>query len=263
MEKSNKITLFYVLSSLSLFFILIFGGMYGIYISVGMSFVRQTAMNVAGAPSGASNVSFGGSVNFEYSMVGVIFLSIALIVLSIFDLVSLIRQIVLFKQFKAVRESAIEKGVEKKVKSKKSVVALAIIIDIVSVVLGVIGIFVNAKSFVESSYAWLFYMIDILIIVLAIASIVLLVVKLRSFKKSLSEIQNGRTKKRRTQNDVQEKESKTIKVSDYDIDDFEYKLLKLKSMKNSKTITPEEYKTMRTKLLKENNILPKVSKKEN
>ena len=261
MEKSNKVSLFYVLSSLSLFFILIFGGMYGIYISVGMSFMKQSVANVEGIPGAASNVSIGGTVNFEYSMVGVIFLSIALVVLSIFDLVSLIRQIVLFKQFKAVRESAIEKGIEKKVKSKKSVIAFAIIVDIVSVILGVVGILINSRSFAGNNYAWLFYMIDILIIILALASIVFLIVKLRYFKKSISEIQNERTKREKTQKDSQEKISKTIKVSDYDIDDFEYKLLKLKSMKNSKVITPEEYKNLRSKLLKENNFISKSTKK--
>lgn len=263
MKKSNKITFFYILSSMSLLLVLIFGGVYGIYVSVGLSFMKQSVSNVSGVPGGASNVSIGGTVNFEYSMIGVIFLSIALVVLAIFDLVSLIRQIVLFKQFKAVRESALEKGLEKKVKSKKSVIFFAILVDVVSLVLGVIGIFINSRSFVGNNYAWLFYLIDAIIVVLSVASIVLLVIKLRSFKKSISEIQKDRAKREKDKKEPEEKVAKTFKVSEYDIDDFEYKLLKLKNMKNSKVISPEEYKSLRAKLLKENNFLQKTTKKEN
>ncbi|MBR7172308.1 MAG: hypothetical protein IKD36_00760 [Clostridia bacterium] len=262
MKKSNKVSLFYILSSVALLLVLIFGGVYGIYVSVGLNFMKQSVANVAGAPGSASNVSIGGTVNFEYSMVGVIFLSIALVVLSIFDLVSLIRQIVLFKQFKVVRESVIEKGIEKKVKSKKSVVFFAILLDVISIVVGVVGLFINSRSFVGNNYAWLFYVIDILIVVLALASLILLIIKLRSFKKSISEIQQERAKREKDKQASDERISKTIKVSDYDIDDFEYKLLKLKSMKNSKVITPEEYKVLRAKLLKENNFLSKSLKKE-
>ena len=93
-----------------------------------------------------------------------------LIVLAIFDVVSLIRQIVLFKQFKSINNSAFEKQIEHKVKSKGAVVFLAILIDLLSVAVGVVGIFINSRSFVGNNYAWLFYMIDILIIVFEIFS---------------------------------------------------------------------------------------------
>ena len=264
MKKSNKLSLFYILSSVSLLLVLIFGGVYGIYVSVGLSFVRQSASNMTGVPSGsASNVSIGGSVNFEYSMVGVIILSIALVVLAIFDLVSLIRQIILFKQFKAVRESAFEKGIEKKVKSKGAVVFLAIAIDVISIVLGVIGLFINGRSFVGNNLAWLFYLIDIFIIIFALISMILLIVKLRSFKKSVNEIKKEREEKQKEKKDSDSKSQKSFKVTNYDIDEFEYKLLKLKHMKNTKVISQEEYKSLRDKLLKENNLKQEISKKEN
>lgn len=260
MKKSKKLSVFYILSSLSLLLVLVFGGVYGIYVSVGLNFVRQSASNLNGVPvGGASNVSFGGSVNFEYSMTGVIILSMALVVLAVFDFVSLIRQIVLFKQFKIVRESAFEKGIEKKVKSKGSIIFFAVLVDILSIVLGVIGIFINSKSFAGNNYAWLFYLIDISIIILALASIVLLIIKLKSFKKSLAEIEVQRKNKEKENN---QKQMKSIKVSNYDIDDFEYKLLKLKHMKNSRVISQEEYKTLRDKLLKENSLMNQKSKTE-
>ena len=264
MKKSNKLSLFYILSSVSLLLVLIFGGVYGIYVSVGLSFVRQSASNMTGTPAGsASNVSIGGSVNFEYSMVGVIILSIALVVLAIFDLVSLIRQIILFKQFKAVRESAFEKGIEKKVKSKGAVVFLAIAIDVISIVFGVIGLFINGQSFVGNNLAWLFYLIDIFIIIFALISMVLLIVKLRSFKKSVSEIKKEREEKQKDKKETDLKSQKSFKVTNYDIDEFEYKLLKLKHMKNTKVISQEEYKALRDKLLKENNLKQEITKKEN
>ena len=260
MKKSNKLSLFYILSSISLLLVLIFGGVYGIYVSVGMSFVRQSASNLTGVPSGsASNVSIGGSVNFEYSMVGIIILSMALVVLAIFDLVSLIRQIILFKQFKAVRESSIEKGIEKKVKSKGAVVFLAIAIDVISIILGVIGLFINGRSFVGNNLAWLFYLIDIFIIIFALVSMVLLIVKLRSFKKSVDEIKKGRIEKEKISDNS--KNQKSFKVTNYDIDEFEYKLLKLKHMKNTKVISQEEYKSLRDRLLKDNNFKNEIKNK--
>ena len=71
------------------------GGVYGIYVSVGLNFVRSSLSNVTGGSGvGASNVSFGGTVNFESSMLGVIVLSIVLIILAIIDLISLIKQII-------------------------------------------------------------------------------------------------------------------------------------------------------------------------
>ena len=99
MKKSNKLTIFYVLSSVTLFLVLLVGGIYGVYVSVGLNFVRGTVTDeVAGG--GVSNVSFGGNVNYAPSMAGVIFLSIILVIISVFDFITLLKQIVFFKQFK-------------------------------------------------------------------------------------------------------------------------------------------------------------------
>ena len=259
MKKSNKVSIFYVLSSISLLLVLMLGGIYGIYVSVGLSFASQNISNMTGVPAGnATNVSFGGTVNFEYSMVGVIILSIALIILAIFDIVSLIRQIVLFKQFKVIRESSFEKQIEKKVKSKGSVVFFAILIDLVSIALGIVGIFINGRSFVGNNYAWLFYVIDAVIIIFALVSMVLLIIKLKKHKKIMEEKREVYfdAKKKQEEND----KSKKYKVSNYDVDEFEYKLLKLKHLKNSKVISNDEYKSLRDKLIKENNLLTEKTK---
>ena len=244
MKKSNKVSIFYVFSSLALLLVLIGGGVYGIYISVGLSFVNNSMQNVVGLPAGAaSNVSIGGTINFEYSMVGIIILSIVLIVLAIFDVVSLIRQIVLFKQFKAINNSAFEKQIEHKVKSKGAVVFFAILIDLLSVAVGVVGIFINSRSFVGTNLAWLFYLIDALIILFAIVSMILLIMKLRSAKKNSNDFENKKN------NYVEYKNSDIQNKKDYDIDKIEYKLLKLKHLKNSKIISSEEYKSIRDELL--------------
>lgn len=264
MKKSNKISLFYVITSLTLLLILVFGGVYGIYVSVGLSFIRKSAESVTGmgGMGSASNVSFGGTVNFEYSMVGIIVLSIALIILSIFDLVSLIRQIVLFKQFKIVRTSKLEQNVEQKIKSKSSVIFFAVLVDLVSVVLGVIGIFLNGKSFAGNNYAWIFYVIDVLIIILSIMSIVFLIMKIRAFKGNTINLkQKEPDNKNLRANNIsnashQENEIKgSVEKKSYDIDDFEYKLLKLKNLKNSKIITKDEYENIRKNIVKDSKLL--------
>ena len=92
---------------------------------------------------------------------------------------------------------------------------------------------------------------------------VLLIVKLRSFKKSVNEIKKEREEKQKEKKDSDSKSQKSFKVTNYDIDEFEYKLLKLKHMKNTKVISQEEYKSLRDKLLKENNLKQEISKKEN
>ena len=150
MNKSNKLSLFYVLSSVLLFFALIGGGIYGIYISVGLSFVSNSVPESIDA-GGISNVSFGGSVNYTPSMTGVIFLSIALIVISIFDFITLIKQIVFFKQYKLISNSTLEKKIEQKTKSKSSVIFWTILIDLISFTAGIAGLFVNNNSFVNDN----------------------------------------------------------------------------------------------------------------
>lgn len=263
MKKSNKISVFYIITSLTLLLILIFGGVYGIYVSVGLSFIRQSAENVAGGIEGsASNVSFGGTVNFDYSMTGIIILSIALVILAIFDLISLIRQIVLFKQFKMVKNSAFEKGVEKKVKSKGIVIFFAVLVDLLSVTLGIVGIFLNGRSFAGHNMAWLFYVVDILIVILSIMSIVFLIMKLKAVKGDAQV-----SKKRiliKNENDTESKESnsKPEKNKSYDIDEFEYKLLKLKNLKNSKVLTKDEYERIRSNIMKDSKLLKTKNKEQ-
>lgn len=253
MKKSNKISLFYILSSISLLLVLVFGGIYGIYVSVGLNFASQNMANVAGVPNGgATNVSIGGTVNFEYSMVGVIILSLALIVVAIFDIVSLIRQIILFKQFKVIQESSFEKAIEKKVKSKGKIVFFAIIIDLISLALGIVGVFINSRSFASNNYAWLFYLIDAFIIIFALASMILLIIKLRNHKKFMENKRQVSLENRQKKSN--EEKQKNYKLEGYDLDEVEYKLLKLKHMKNTKVISQDEYKSLREKLLKENNL---------
>lgn len=260
MKKSNKISFFYIATSLTLLLVLIFGGVYGIYVSVGLSFIRQSADNISGIENAASNVSFGGTVNFNYSMVGIIILSVALIILAIFDLISLIRQIVLFKQFKMVKNSNFEKGVEKKVKSKGIVIFFAVLVDLLSITLGIVGLFLNGRSFAGNNYAWLFYVIDIVIVILAVMSIVFLVMKLRALKP-----ENQKHVQRLIKNDKGEENkelsSKTTK-NKYDIDEFEYKLLKLKNLKNSKVLTKDEYERIRSNIMKDSKLLKTKNKEQ-
>ena len=260
MKKSNKISFFYIATSLTLLLVLIFGGVYGIYVSVGLSFIRQSAENVSGIENAASNVSFGGTVNFNYSMVGIIILSVALIILAIFDLISLIRQIVLFKQFKMVKNSSLEKGVEKKVKSKGVVIFFAVLVDLISVTLGIVGICLNGRSFAGNNYAWIFYVVDIVIIILSVMSIVFLVMKLRALKP---EKQNYVRELVKNQNTEESKNlgSKSNKTK-YDIDEFEYKLLKLKNLKNSKVLTKDEYERIRSNIMKDSKLLKTKNKEQ-
>lgn len=265
MKKSNKISLFYVITSLTLLLILVFGGVYGIYVSVGLSFIRKSAESVTGmgGMGSASNVSFGGTVNFEYSMVGIIVLSIALIILSIFDLVSLIRQILLFKQFKIVKTSKLEQNVEQKIKSKSSVIFFAVLVDVLSVVLGIVGIFLNGKSFAGNNYAWIFYVIDVLIIILSIMSIVFLIMKIRAFKgntinlkqKELNDNKNFKSNNVSNASHQETENKGSNEKKSYDIDDFEYKLLKLKNLKNSKIITKDEYENIRKNIVKDSKLI--------
>lgn len=250
MKKSNKLSVVYILCSVTLFAGLLFGGIYGIYISVGLNFVRSSVSNVADVGSaGANNVAFGGTVNFESSMTGVIILSIALIVIAIFDLISLIKQIILFKQFKMVRTLKFEKSIEKKVKSKGSVVFFAVLIDIFSIIAGVVGIVINARAFVGNNISWVLYVADGAVALLALVSLVLLIVKLK---------QSNSNKKASEKNlkVVDEKE-----IGNYDefglsqkfcsdIDNLEYALIKLKYLKSTKIINADEYSRLREKFLK-------------
>jgi len=244
MKKSNKLSVFYILTSISLLLVLLFGGVYGVYISVGLNFVKSSVSNVAGVANRATNVAYGGSVNFESTMTGVIILSIVLIVLAVFDIVSLIKQIIFFKQFKAVKDSKIERAVEKKVKSKGSVIFLACVVDVVSLIVGVVGIFINARTFVGNNMSWVLYVVDGAVCVLAIMSFVLLFMKLRRVKKMKQE-----------EFEIEEVEISEQESSDkvclddfiqkFDIDKIEYCLIKLKYLKSCKIISADEYEMLR------------------
>ena len=127
--KNNKLSFFYITTSVLLFATLFAGGIYGIYVSVGLNFMRSNMSNISGGVVGdVSNVSYGGAINFSPSMTGVIVLSIVLVVLSLFDFVALIKQIVFFRQFKVVKDSCLEKKIASKVKSKSSVLIFVCII---------------------------------------------------------------------------------------------------------------------------------------
>lgn len=308
-KKSNKITLIYVISSIVLWLLLIGGGIYGIYLSVGLSFVRNGVSNIT--DGSAMNVSYGGAVNISNSMIGVTILSVALIVISILDIVSLIRQIVLFKQFKMIRESNIEKSIEKKVKSKTKVVVFAVFVDIISFACGVIGILVNMRCFPAGSMCWGLYLIDGLVAILSVASIVLLILKYKKVKKinelnldsddlfyiddnknensnesenkkslesqdSKIEININSTPKSKEidglnsnenldsddediEDELEEENDKDLNESmeetlDFNIDEMEYKLLKLRQLKTTRMITEKEYDYLRSTILGTNEI---------
>ena len=250
MKKSNKLTVFYVISSVSLFLVLLLGGIYGVYVSVGLNFVRSNSVpnEIAGGNNGLANVSFGGSVNYSPSMVGVIFLSIILIVIAVFDFITLIKQVIFFKQFKAIERSSLTKKVESKTPSKGSVIFWTFVVDILSLVAGISGLFINNRSFAYGNeMSWLFYLVDGLVSVLSLVSIILLIAKLK----------NKATEKRLSQNPKQKnvfqnsenKNKKKKKVDSNEIAQMEYNLMKLESMKKGKIVTDDEYKKLRKQIL--------------
>ncbi len=251
MKKSNKTSFLYIFSSVSLLLVLIFGGCYGIYISVGMSFVRRGISNLT--DTGATNVSFGGTLNFQTSMLGVIVLSVALIVISILDFISLIKQVSFFKQFSVVKNSKIVKNIEKKSKSKGKIVFFAVFIDVISFIAGLLGIFINMRTFPNGNMIWVIYVVDGLISILSVVSIVLLIVKLKKIKK----IENERNKSIESKEIYEDNDSdKTVQKEIYfsnelNINEIEYKLLKLKQLKLSRIITSEEFERLRKYVIKD------------
>lgn len=256
MKKSNKVSVFYALSSVFLFLLMIGGGIYGVYVSIGLNFVKSSVSNITDGVGNASNVSYGGSVNFESSMVGIIILSIALIVLSILDFISLIKQISFFKQFKMVRESNLEKKIEKKTKSRAGLIFFVVILDIISFATGIAGIFVNMHSLVGNYIIWILYAVDVLVSIFALISLVLLVVKLKSRKKNgkaedEQKIKGNEDLAEDDKNPQKQNQLKEYKFGKIDVDDIEYKLLKLKNLKASKMISNEEYQKLHDHLLGE------------
>ena len=246
MKKSNKITFFYMASIVLLFLSLLGGGVYGLYISIGLSYMRTSVSNITDTTGGLSQVGYNNFVNGA-SMIGVIVLSGVLILLAVFDFICLIKQIILFKQFKVVKNSLLEKKVEKKVKSKASVVAFAVIIDFLSLLAGIFGIIFNSRSLVNGNLIWVLYAIDVLVSVLAVISFILLIAKLRQLKK------HGFEKNKKYQKD--NFDETTMRYNNLNVNQLENDLIKLKHLRSSKMITKDEFDDMR------NMILPKLKKK--
>lgn len=249
MNKSNKISVFYILSSIALFLILAGGGVYGVYVSLGLNYMNSTFSNVAGGLNGAAeNVGFvGDGVRMGASMTGIIVLSVVLIILAGIDFISMIKQIIFFKQFKVVKNSTLEQVIEKKNKSKKSVIVFAFLIDVLSFAVGVLGLFVNARTLPRLNYSWVLYFIDGFVCLFAVLSMVLLIVKLKKVKQSYQQLRD-----RQIQNSV-EKQSDVLVIKDNalfeNVDKLEYCLLKLKHLKSSRMISADEYVRLREVIL--------------
>ena len=263
MKKSNKLTVVYVCSSLVLFFVLVGGGVYGLYLSIGLSFVRSGGFDAQNNFDGVANVSYGGSVNFSPNMTGVIMLSVVLIILSLFDLIAMIKQIVFFKQFKFISNSKIEQMVERKIKSKGGVVFFVVLVDILSLIAGVLGLIVNMRSLAGGGVSWVLYLIDALIVLFALISLILLIMKLKKIKKFQNE-QKSNLEYKGIQTIDNIGLRKDFGFQNFDIDECEYLLLKLKYLKLSKLISLEEYQHIRNKIFsKQNNNLESNNIEEN
>ena len=248
MKKSNKLTVFYILSSILLFGSLIFGGVYGIYVSAGVNFMGSAMNNTPTTAGTASNVGIGAAnnVGMRPSMSGIVILSIILIIISVLDFVSLIKQIVFFKQFKMVRESSLEEKIEKKIKSKGSVVFFAMLIDLLSLGTGVAGLFLNTRSFARNGILWVLYLIDIVIVLFSLLSFILLIAKLKQNKKLIKENKGSNHQEIASKPAKEPAENSNNKI---DLEDIEYNLLKLKTMRSSKMITADEFNELRQRIL--------------
>ena len=244
MKKSNKLSIFYVISSVVLFLALLGGGGYGLYVSVGLNFAKSSVPNIAGGGE-VSNVSLAGTVNYTQSMTGIIFLSIILVVLAIIDFVLLIKQIVFFKQYKFIRNSALEQKIEDKTKSKGKVIFWTFFLDVVCIIVGILGLFINGRSFAgKSNFSWVFYAVDIAVALFALLSMILLIIKLKNRKKDLEEL-----KAKHSQIEKQKNIATKQKFEPKEINQMEYNLIKLEAMKKGKLISQDEYKKLRKKIL--------------
>lgn len=249
MKKSNKLSFFYVVSAVGLFLTLLIGGGYGIYVSVGLNFVRSSVPGVT-ENGGVSNVSFGGSVNYTPSMTGVIFLSLILVVLAVFDFVSLIKQVVFFKQYKVIKNSELEKKIESKTKSKGAVIFWTILLDILSLVAGIVGIFINNRSFAgKSNFSWVFYAVDIAVSVLSLLSIILLIAKLKNKAVETNQGKNKIERKQANRSEPMKRQTQKQQMTAKDINQMEYNLIKLEAMKKGEIVSAEEYKKIRRKII--------------
>lgn len=270
MKKSNKITAFYVLCSVSLFLILLFGGGYGIYVSVGMNFLNNMMSNVANVAEGdVQNVATVDETNMNASFNGVIILSAVLIIISIFYMISLIKQLVFFKQFKIIRESGLEHLIEDKVKSKSSVIFFACVINVLAFLTGIAGIFINAGSLAGAAMSWVLYLVDGLVAVLSVVSLVLLIKKVRADKDNRK---SNKSSLKQKSADKKNEKTDNIELSDnfnstdsLNVDSLEYVLLKLKNMREFKVISNDEYDYLREKMtgLPRKKVTKKKNKKTN
>ena len=252
--KNNRISFFYMATSILLFVVLFAGGVYGVYVSIGLKFMRSNIENIAGNVAGnvtenASNVSYGGMVNFSPNMTGVIVLSALLVLLSVFDFIALIKQVVFFKQFKVIRESSLEKKIESKVKSKSSVIVFAFLIDILSILAGVVGLFINMRATVAGGVTWVLYLIDILVVLLALVSLILLIIKIKQVKRFKESQKNLKEQDDYLIKERVETKSNFESINSFNIDKLEYILLKIKHLKSSRIITDDEYKIIRERLI--------------
>lgn len=255
MKKSNKITAIYVLCSVSLYLVLLFGGGYGVYVSVGMNFLNNMMSNVANVAEGdVQNVATVDEVNGNASFSGIIILSVILIVISVFYLISLIKQLIFFKQFKIIRESGLEHMIEDKVKSKSSVIFFACVINVLAFFTGIAGVFVNINSLAGAGMSWILYVIDGLVAVLSVVSLVLLIKKVRADKQNrevgdkTKQTPKNKSSKNKDNNDENEINSDLFLPNNSNVDSVEYILLKLKNMKECKVISNEEFDYLREKM---------------
>lgn len=249
MKKSNKVSIFYVLASVALLLVLLVGGGYGLYVSVGLNFAKSSVPNISEGGSGVSNVSIAGTVNYTPSMTGIILLSIALVVLAIIDFSLLIKQVVFFKQYKVVRDSPIEQKIEHKTKSKGIVIFWTFVLDIVCFATGIIGVFINGRSFAgRSNFSWVFYAVDIAVSVLSLLSIILLIIKLKNRKKHAKEVDaKPEAKSSIEKTETRNKQLRPVEAKD--INQMEYNLIKLEAMKKGKLLSDAEYKKLRKKII--------------
>ena len=129
-------------------------------------------------------------------------------------------------------------------KSKKSVIVFAFIIDVLSFVVGVVGLFINVRNNYSGNIVWVLYLINGIVCLFAVMSFVLLIVKLRRTKKIHDEYMH------KSNNFHCEKYSLNTDVES--IDRLEYCLLKLKHLKSSRIISVDEFEKLRKRFFSNN-----------
>jgi uncharacterized membrane protein len=178
-------------------------------------------------------------------MTGIIFLSIILVVLAIVDFVLLIKQIIFFKQYKFIRTSAIEQKIEQKTKSKSKVIFWTFFFDIVCIAIGIVGLFINGRSFAgKSNFSWVFYAVDIAVSIFALVSMILLIIKLKNKRKEY-----GKNKEHKDGVENKKRATNKPRLDPKEINQIEYNLIKLEAMKKGKLLSTEEYNKLRKKII--------------